>query len=341
LSKKEDGKMKTDKWRPLVFAVSPGLAVVFSSSPAQAGTAAPKAPWQTKEYHFAGWPSTAGQYLWGAITWSLISRDTGLRVTVLESSGTEEDMQLVQNKKADMGHIDTTLVKRTFGDKHDLRKMFMHAPGVWQFAVAKDANIKSLKDLNGKKWNPGPAGGGSTQLTMQIIEMFGIKPNYHHATLTDAAEAYVDRQIVGFSYRGAGREPTSAMVEANSARPLIFISLTDEEIARILQRWPDLTKFQVRANLYVGQTEPVNTIADVGTVEAAHKDMPAEAAYEFTKSYWKNFTVICQQYPSVCATSPEASLTAGTIPLHVGAMKYYQEIGLKIPESAVPPEAKK
>ena len=333
--------MTSGKWRLLVLGMSLSFAVVVSSSPAQAGTAAPKAPWQTKEYHFAGWPSTAGQYLWAALAWSIIARDTGLRVTVVESSGTEENMHLIQNKKADMGHVDTALVKRDFGDKHDLRKMFMHAPGVWQFAVAKDANIKSLKDLDGKKWNPGPAGGGSTQITIQIMEMFGIKPNYQQATLTDAGEAYVDHQIVGFTYRGTGGEPTSNMVEANSARPLTFISLTDEEIARILQRWPYLKRFAIRANLYVGQTEPVNTIAEANAAEAAHKDMPAEAAYEFTKSYWKNFQVICKQYPSVCATSPEASPTAGLIPLHVGAMKYYQEIGLKIPESAVPPEAKK
>jgi uncharacterized protein len=332
-------QMARKSWRPLVLAVALCLAAVFASSPAQAGAAA--APWQTKEYHFAGWPSTAGQYLWAAIAWTLIGRDTGLRVTVVECAGTDEAMHMIQGKKADMGHVDTALMKRVFGDKHDMRKFFMFAPGVWQFAVAKDANIKSLKDLDGKKWNPGPAGGGSTQVTMEMMEMFGIKPNYHHATLTDAAEAYADRQIVGFTYRGAGREPTSAMVEGNSARPMSFISLTDEQIARILQRWPDLARFVIGPNLYAGQTEPITTIADVGTVEAAHKDMPAEAVYEFTKSYWKNFKTICKQYPSVCAPSPEASLTAGTIPLHPGAMKYYQEIGLKIPERFIPPEARK
>jgi TRAP transporter TAXI family solute receptor len=329
-------------WRPLIFGVSLGLAVVVSSSPAQAGTPGPKPPWQTKKYQFAGWPSSAGQYLWAAITWTTISRDTGLNVTVLESAGTEEMMHLVQNNKADMGQFDFTLVQKAFGGKHDLRQMFMFAPGVWQFAVAKDANIKSLKDLDGKKWNPGPAGGGSTNITMDIMAMFGIKPIYHHATLSDAGEAYEDRQIVGFTYRGSGGDPTSNMVEANSARPLTFISLTDEELTRILEKWPHLTKFKVRANLYPDQTEPFYTIADVGGQSVGvRKDVPAEAVYEFTKSYWKNFQTICKQYPSICASTPEASVNASMLPLHVGAIKYYQEIGLKIPERVVPPEAKK
>jgi TRAP transporter TAXI family solute receptor len=334
--------MAIRKWQPLFLAASMCLAVAMSSPPAQGATAAPPPPWQTKEYHYGACQSTASQYLWAALTWNIISNDTGLRVTVMETGGTEEDMYLVQNKKADMGNYDGLLVKKTFGDKHDLRATFPFTPLVWQFVVAKDANIKSLKDLNGKKWNPGPAGGGSTNITMDMVTMFGIKPNYYPATLSDAAEAYVDRQIVGFSYRGTGGVPDSAIVEAGSARPLTFISLTDEEIGRIHERWPELNKIQVRANLYPGQTEPFNTFGSpAATGIAAHKDMPAEAVYAITKSYWKNFKTICKQYPSVCAATMEGVVNGSVIPLHVGAIKFYRENGLKIPDGAIPPEARK
>ena len=329
------------KWRPLVLVGAMCLALAITALPAQAGTPAPKAPWQTREYHFGGWPSSAGQYLWAALTWTVISSDTGLRITVVDTAGTEESMVQLQSKKADMGNYDAALVKRDFGDKHDLRTIFPFAPAVWQFAVAKDSNIKSLKDLNGKKFNPGPAGGGSTFITMQIFELFGIKPAYYQATLTDAAEAYTDHQITGFVYRGTGGEPTSAMVEADSARPLLFISLTDEEIAKIREKWPNLSKFQVRAGLYPGQKDAFNTIATLaGNAIAANKDMPAEAVYEVVKSYWKNFKTISKQFPGVSGASPEAAL-ASEIPLHVGAIKYYQETGLKIPPQLFPPEAKK
>ncbi len=330
--------MRTGKRGLFALVVSLCLAVMLACPAAEAG----QAPWQTRDYHFAGWLSSAGQYLWAAVTWTIIARDTGLKVTILESAGTEAMMHLVQGKKADMGQFDVTLVRKAFGDKHDLRSMFMFAPGVWQFAVAKDANIKTLKDLHGKKWNPGPAGGGSTHITVQFMDMFGIKPVYQHATLTDAAEAYSDRQIVGFTYRGSGGDPTSVMVEANAGRPMNFLSLTDEEIARIREKWPHLSKFQVRAKLYVGQNEPFTTIADVGgQTVGVHKDVPAEAVYEFTKSYWKNFQTICKQYPSICASSPQASVSESLLPLHPGAVKYYQETGLSIPERAVAPEAKK
>ncbi|HYL79947.1 MAG TPA: TAXI family TRAP transporter solute-binding subunit [Candidatus Acidoferrum sp.] len=333
--------MRNGKWCLLVLVVSLCLAVLVSSPPAQAGTAGPKAPWQTREYHFGGWPSSAGQYMWAALAWTIIGNDTGLRITVVDTAGTEESMVQLQSKKADMANYDAALVKRDYGDKHDLRTIFPFAPAVWQFAVAKDASIKSLKDLNGKKWNPGPAGGGSTFVTMQIMDLFGIKPAYHQATLTDAAEAYADRQIVGFVYRGTGGDPTSAMVEANAARPLLFLSLSDEEIAKIREKWSNLSKFQVRAKLYPGQNDPFNTIATLaGNAIAAHKDMPNEAVYEIVKSYWKNFKTIAKQFPGVSGATPE-SVLASEIPLHLGAIKYYQETGLKIPENLFPPEAKK
>ena len=333
--------MTTGKWRSLVLVAAVCLAIAGSATLAQAGAAAAKAPWQTREYHFGGWPSSAGQYLWAALVWTIIGNDTGLRITVVETAGTEESMHQLQNKKADMANYDAALVKRDFKDKHDLRTIFPFAPAVWQFAVAKDANIKSLKDLDGRKWNPGPAGGGSTFITIEMMNMFGIKPALHQGTLGDAAEAYADRQIVGFTYRGTGGDPTSAMVEANAARPILFLSLSDAEIAKIHEKWPNLNKFQVRAKLYPGQNDPFNTIATLtGNAIAAHADMPVDAVYTIVKSYWKNFKVIAKQFPGVSGASP-SDVIASEIPLHVGAIKYYQETGLKIPESLFPPEAKK
>jgi len=333
--------MAGKKRRSLILVTAVCLAIVGSAALARIGAAAEKAPWQTREYHFGGWPSTAGQYMWAALTWTVIGNDTGLRITVVDTAGTEESMHQLQNKKADMANYDAALVKRDFKDKHDLRTILPFAPAVWQFAVAKDANIKSLKDLNGKKWNPGPAGGGSTHITMEMMDLLGIKPVYHQGTLGDAAEAYADRQIVGFSYRGTGGDPTSAMVEANAARPVHFVSMTDEEIAKVHQRWPNLNKYVTRAKLYPGQNDPFTTYATLtGNAIAAHADMPADAVYTVVKSYWKNFKIIAKQFPGVSGASP-GDIIASEIPLHVGAIKYYEETGLKIPQHLFPPEAKK
>lgn len=295
--------------------------------------------WKVRNYKYSATPASSTYFLWGAYAMKLIQADTGLNITVLESSGGEENMFRIQNRTTDFGHTDAVVVKNKFGDKHDIRHMFTLMPGLWQFVVARDANIKSLKDLNGKKWNPGPVGGGSTAVTMQIMEILGIKPNYYQGTLDDAAEAYSDRQIVGFAYRGTGGEPTGAIVEAHSARPLNFINLTDQEITKIREKFYFAYKSQIAPKTYPDQPDPVVTFATCTTGPAANKDMPAEAVYEIIKSYFKNHKAIEKQFPSDTGT-PEESVLRALLPFHVGAVKYYREIGLKVPDNLIPPESK-
>ena len=43
-----------------------------------------------------------GQYLWAALAWTIISNDTGLRITVVDTAGTEESMSQLQNKRVDI-----------------------------------------------------------------------------------------------------------------------------------------------------------------------------------------------------------------------------------------------
>lgn len=312
------------------------LVMVFLTSFALAQVPA----WKTKDYKFTMTPATSSQFIWAAYAMKVIQADTGLKITVLESAGTEENNFRMQNKVADFGQYDVILLRKKLGEKHDIRQIFAFSPAVWQLAVAKDANIKSIKDLHGKKWNPGPVGGGSTHITMQVMDLFGIKPNYHQATLNDAVEAYADRQIVGLSYRGMGAEPTGAFVEAHSARPLIFINFTDEELAKIHQKFDYLTEFEIPPKVYPDQNKPIKTFASWTTGIGANKNMPAEAIYEVVKSYWKNHKDITKQFPGVAKASPVVSVNESLILLHVGAIKYYKEIGLKIPTHLIPPEAK-
>jgi uncharacterized protein len=314
----------------ICLCISSGLAFSQSTPPA----------WKSKPYKFVMTPSESADYLYAAMVATTISKDTGLSLTVLESAGSEENMHRIQKKQAEIGCVEISTIQRTFKDQHDLRLIFLYAPGVWQMVVAKEANIKQLKDLDGKKWNPGPAGGGSTRITMQILDLFGVKANLFQGTLSDASDAYDDRQIVGYSYRGTGGEPTPAIVQSNASRPIDFIRLSDDEIAKIIEKFPDMKKAVIQAKLYPGQDEPIPTILNWGTVIAANKDVPMEAVYEFTKSYWKNFQSIVKQYPGVALTSPEKTVNEGALPLHKGAIKYYQEIGLKIPENLIPKEAK-
>ena len=68
--------------------------------------------------------------------------------------------------------------------------------------------------------------------------------------------------------------------------------------------------------------------------------MDADAVYEMTKAVWNNL----DEYKSVAKAffapmTQKGLIDHMTAPLHLGAYRFYKEMGLDIPERLIPPEA--
>ena len=59
-----------------------------------------------------------------------------------------------------------------------------------------------------------------------------------------------------------------------------------------------------------------------------------------TKVTWKHLDEIYKSAKTLSAIDPNKPFTGVNVPLHVGAIKYYREVGIKIPKRLIPPEAK-
>lgn len=291
---------------------------------------------------FSATPSGTSQYLWAVQHMQAVAEQTGYDVIVQESSGSEENMfRLDKQKTTDLGVIDASAIEERWGDDHDIRTFANYAPVVWQIFVAEDAGVETLADLEGKPFNPGPTGGGSTRVTMAILEDMGIQPEYFEGTLDDALAAFMDRRVVGLSYRGTGANPTGGVVEAGASRDITFVPFTDEDIAAAKEQFPYLTEAYIEAGTYPGQDEPVQTI---GTWQAGqigvHKDVPEEVVYNLAKAYFETLPDVAETHLTLARVTAENSVSEASIPLHPGAIRYYREQGIEIPEDVIPPEAK-
>ena len=314
----------------LVLAV---FAAVASEAAAQGG--------KKVRLVFTATPTNTSQYLWAAQHMKLVASATGYDITVQESGGTEENMyRMEKQKSAQLGIMDAVLIEKKLGKGHGIRHLANYSPAVWQLFVAKDANLKSLRDLAGKKFNPGPTGGGSTGITIGILDALGIKPANVEATLNDALEMYSDRQIVGLSYRGTGANPTSGVVEAHAARPITFLPFTDDEIAVAKKLYPFLGKSFIAAHTYPGQDKPIATVASWQGQIGAYKDVPADVVYNVLKAYFEALPEVAKTHKSLSLVSIENSAGEAFLPLHAGAVRFYREKGINVPDRLIPPEAK-
>jgi hypothetical protein len=83
----------------------------------------------------------------------------------------------------------------------------------------------------------------------------------------------------------------------------------------------------------VVNTEDVYTLgAVVGTT--ARKDLDADLIYNITKTYWEASKGAMDTNPWLKDVTLEYGVQDGGMSLHPGALRYYEEIGLDIPDGS-------
>lgn len=84
--------------------------------------------------------------------------------------------------------------------------------------------------------------------------------------------------------------------------------------------------------------EPVLTLGS-WTGLVTNREVDPEVVYQLTKAIFDHLDTFHQTAEWMKIIRPDTALTELNIPLHPGALRYYREIGLEIPDALVPPEA--
>ncbi|MBM4331801.1 MAG: TAXI family TRAP transporter solute-binding subunit [Deltaproteobacteria bacterium] len=290
-------------------------------------------------------PSGSGWYFYASQMATVLSqRVPGMEITVRETGGTRENTLRMAKKELDIG-LSEALVSfeayrgvGRFKDKPiaNHRLLWNVATTYMHWAVSQDSGIKTFEDLAGKSFNPSTIGGGGEYITEKVFEVIGATPKFFRAKIADAAEAVKDGRIAGFSYNGTLPVPT--FVEVHAARPIRILSLSEDQVKKITEKYPFLVKQIIPANTY--KNVPEATTVGLYLNVSASMELADEDIYTMVKAYWKNLPEIARAFPLVTNAKPEETTANATAPLHRGALKYYREIGVAIPAGAIPPEAK-
>jgi TRAP transporter TAXI family solute receptor len=221
-------------------------------------------------------------------------------------------------------------------NKVDMRGVISLYPETVQIVVPADSPIKSIYDLAGKKVAVGATGSGVAVNAEQILKAAGIwdKVEKVYAPFTDAANLLKLRQIDA-AFVTAGH-PTSAIVELSTTTPVRLIPIPDEVYNKLLgEGYRFYTRVVVPKGTYNGLDSDVQTVA-VMAIIAARPDVPNDVVYAILKTIFDNIAEFRGAHARVANLSLEKALDGMSIPLHPGAVKFYQEKGLKIPTELLP-----
>lgn len=293
-------------------------------------------------YNLGAVPTGTGWFFGISESARVISANTPYEITVRESGGTRENAVRIGRGEVDLAFTEALVAYELvngigrFEEEHnpDFRMLFVIAQSTMHWAVGADTDIETVEDLEGQPFNPSTIGGGGEYITEQVFNVLGIEPDYQRMRLSDAAEAVTDGRIVGLSYNAI--PPNPSFTEVHSNRPLRLLEISDEHFGAVSEELPFLAQTVVPADTYAGMpdTQTIGIYMSVG----ANADLDDDAAYEMTRAYWENHEEVAQSFQAAEGVTPEIAVSAATYPIHAGAARYYQELGIEIPEEVLPPE---
>jgi TRAP transporter TAXI family solute receptor len=259
-----------------------------------------------------------------------------LSATAETAGASVGNAQLLGRKEIESAFVAADVLDQAFNGKaqfdgkplKNLRALGALYPEQVQLVTAAKSNIKGFKDLKGKSVSSGSPGSGQWQLLGDLLEAHGMTRKDIGEDLSSFAQSVdkiKDGNLVA-SLITAGA-PTSAVSDLANGTEVRIVPLSGTEIETLKKKQPYYASVTLPANLYKGQTAPVETLA-VMAIWATHDGLSDDMAYAVTKALYENTETLGQVHPKGKEISLKTALQSVSIPLHPGAMRFYKEKGL-------------
>jgi uncharacterized protein len=260
-----------------------------------------------------------------------------------ETNGTVENIKLLQEGKIELALAQPDIAwAATQGRLDDLRKMVpvrnllgTHATYLHLVTLA-GGRIEAVEDLRGKRVSTGPAASATETKALRVFQAHGVTPynlgTHEHLEFAEAAEALRDGRLDAFALDAA--LPMPALLEL-AAAPGVRLRLipTGDAVSRITAKHgPFYFVAPIPKGTYPGVDADVAAAAGT-TLFVAHETMEESLAYEITKVLLERIREVASACEAAKETSSASAVRGSSIPFHAGALRYYKENGVAVPQS--------
>jgi TRAP transporter TAXI family solute receptor len=206
--------------------------------------------------------------------------------------------------------------------------------------VTTDPEIKSIKDFAGKRVGVGAPGSGNEVTSRTILEVNGLTYDdidEQFLSFPEMINAIKDNQLdVAI---GTMPVPTGILVDLNLQHQVKLIPMDESSTNKFLEKNPFFLSIAVPANSYSGIDQDTQTVAFRGVVYGTTR-LSDEEAYEIVKAVWEHRDEWKDVHSVAKGITLDIALEGVPSPLHPGAVKFYKEKGITIPDQLLPPEMK-
>ena len=195
--------------------------------------------------------------------------------------------------------------------------------------VRRDAGIKKITDLVGKRVSLGEQGSGTLVEAEAILEAYGLSKNDVTAEYLrpGAASLAMSEGTLDAFFFVAGY-PVTAITDLTRNLEIDILPISGKAANNVLTFYPFFTKSVIPDGTYAGVGE-VDTIS-IGAQLLVAADIEDDIVYGITAALWHENTrrMLDNGHAKGREIQLKTALDGLGVPLHPGAERYYREIGV-------------
>jgi TRAP transporter TAXI family solute receptor len=261
----------------------------------------------------------------------------GVRASIQATGGSVQNVDLLAEREVEISYLAGNVAELAFknegqfaqrpkGRYAGLRAIATLYPNPqWFLAMSWAPEIKSVRDLKGKRVSVGMQGSQGEAVWRMIMGHLGwtyrdIRAEYtvHQAAIDQVRNRQIDAVIWPDA---PGSASVQQMMDTGFAR---LIDIDDDIIAFMDSQGLDYP-YTVPAE-HVPGGRPFRTFASPALL-ATHDQVPADLVHQLTKSMFDNKARLEQVHPLAKFMTLEDALSGLPFPLHPGAERFFKEIG--------------
>lgn len=261
---------------------------------------------------------------------------------MLESTaGSGANITLLQSGEIDLMICETGMVyeKMTGMDLQAGEQPFEHVRALtpcyvnMYSAETLDPKVESLRDLAGKDVGVGNYLSGAHLGSEKIFNALGVEANLVNSSWGDAFTDLADGRLYAVS--GPTGHPSSPILELETKAGVNYVKLQESDIQTILDAYGyNFSRATIPAGTYASLEDDYDTVG-VWVCLFVRDDMDDDLAYHITKAIMEHNEDMTATHALGVYSIPE-NIVNQSVPIHPGALKYYEEAGVEIPSELIP-----
>ncbi len=302
--------------------------------------------------------STGGTYYPVGVALATLTKvrlepSSGIGMSAISSAGSGENVRLLREGEAQFAILQGLFgyyavtgsgPVEADGPQEHLRSVTMLWPNVEHFVVAAEhaetGTISDFLAIQGEGAALGRQNSGTIGSNRRLLGNLGVEDieaayDLVYAGYGPSAQALQNGQVAGISTPAGAPVGAITQLFASVADDVRLLSFTPEQAAEAdggAELW---NPYEIPAGTYPGQDYDVTTIAQPNFL-GVHADVPEEHVYLFTKTVYENLPFLQAIHPATKAMAIENAIGGLPAPLHPGALRYYREVGVDVPDRLVP-----